>query len=277
MNKKVSKLLAALGFFAALAGASIAQAGTVVADWQFSGAAGTTLNDSPNTGAGAGSNWGLNLTGSSSNGSGQFRIANDGKGGATGTRSAYADLLPDLGEFSSGTLSLFTQFAAWNPAGSQTNAPSFTLGFIEGNYFSSAQFTLSALASGFGLRGEVDAYGGGANLAQTWQSSGAFQPLTVRLDVNLDLLDYSLAVDSGSGYNWLGHAAIDPATLAINSLRLSVDGDFSANALLIERIWVESAPTSAVPEPSALWLGLLGLLILAAMSRRRAAYGTAGR
>ncbi len=277
MNNKVNQLLAALGLLAAFAVAPLAQAGSLVADWQFADAAGTSLNASANTGAGVGSNWGLNLTGSSSNGSGQFRIANDGKGGS-GTRSAYADLLPDFAEFSSGTLSLFTSFAAWSPAGTAANAPSFTLGFIEGNDFSTAQFTLSALASGFGLRGAVDAYGGGANLLQTWQSSGAFQPLTVRLDVNLDLLDYSLAVDSGNGYTSLGHAAIDPATFAINSLRLSVDGDFSANALLIERIWVESAPTSAVPEPSALWLSLLGLLLMLALSsRRRAMYGAAGR
>jgi hypothetical protein len=200
-------------------------------------------------------------------GAGALTVRNNGAGGS-GTRTAYADFGPLAGgTVSSGILSLYTTFSSWNLGGAGANGPAFTLAFIEGNDFSTAQFSFGATAAGLGLSGAVDATGDGSNLA----GSAAFgasstQPLTVRLSVNLDALSYSLAYDSGSGYSSVGSGFVDSSTAGINSLRLGVSGDFTvggqANRFLgVDRIWVVQGDTlGAVPEPAT-----LGLVLLAGM------------
>ena len=253
---------------AALLLATSAQASTVIADWNFFEPGGTTLNNTLNTGAGlngVGSSWNVGITGLNTLGNGLLNIANDGRGGS-GTRSAYADFGPAFDQISSGTVSLYTHFAAWNPGLAANNTPSFTLALIEGNSFSTAQFTVAASALGYALSGDVDAGGAGAALAQA-VNFATFAPLTVRLDVSLDHLDYALAYDLGGGFVTVGGAAIDPFTAGINSLRLGLSGDFSVAALGVDRIWLvatpTATPTAAVPEPGTLLLLLVGLLALA--------------
>lgn len=244
-----------------------ATAAPVIADWRFSESAGTTLNQTVNEGIGLngpGGTWGLALTGSAATGAGQFSIGNDGRGGS-GTRSAYADLGPNFDSISTGTLSLYATIASWNPAQAGSR---FSLGFIEGNSFGTALFSLSATAGGFSLGGEVDAFGDGSALAGIGSLAGA-NALTLRLDLDLDALMYSVAYDLGSGFTSLGSASVDSLTLGVNSLWLGVDGDFSAAPLLLDRIWLTQGDvTSAVPEPATAWLVLSALLVLAAGRRR---------
>jgi len=265
MHKTFLKVLSALLLSAS---AHLAQASAItVADWQFNERAGTTLNNTANTGSGIsdisgpGSSWNVGITGLSTNGSGRLNIGNDGKGGS-GTRSAYADFSPDFAQISSGILSVFTTFSAWSLPSQPLG---FSMAFIEGNSFSSAQFGLFASASGYSLGGAVDPAGDGSDLITT-ALFASFQPLTVRLDVDLDHDDYGLAFDVGSGFVSVGRAAIDSATAGINSLRLGLNGDFGRNTLAIERIWVTATPTptATVPEPASalLLLTALGLMLL---------------
>ncbi len=263
---------AAAAFLAAvLAGAMapVAAAPVVVADWAFSEAAGTTLNNTANSGAGvggAGSNWDVNIAGSATDGSGALVIRNNG-GGGSGTRTTYADLGPVFGgTVSSGVISLYTTFSAWNLAA----GPVLTLAFIEGNDFSTAEFSFGATAAGLSLSGGVDAFGDGTAIAGSAAFAAASaQALTVRLSVDLDTLGYSLAWDAGSGYTTLGGGQVDSLTAGINSLRLGLAGDFSGGSatsgrfLGVDRIWVVQDDVmggGSVPEPSTAALALLGCL-----------------
>lgn len=246
---------------------SAANAGAVIADWQFSEAAGATLNQAVNAGTGLngpGGTWGLALTGSAANGLGQFSIGNDGKGGS-GTRSAYADFGPSFDSITTGTLSLYASIASWSPAQAGTR---FSLGFIEGNDFGTASFTLSATAEGFSLAGAVDPFGDGSVLPST-ANLAAFSALTLRLDLNLDARMYSVAYDGGSGFTSLGSGSVDSLTQGVNSLWLGVQGDYASAPLLLDRIWLtQGDPVSAVPEPASAWLALAALLMLPALRRR---------
>ncbi|MCV2419718.1 hypothetical protein [Paucibacter sp. DJ2R-2] len=244
-----------------------ATAAPVIADWRFAEVAGSTLNQTVNEGSGLngpGSTWGLALTGSATNGAGQLSIGNDGKGGS-GTRSAYADFGPNFDSISTGTLSLYASIANWSSASPGSR---FSLGFIEGNDFNTAAFSLSATAGGFNLGGGVDAFGDGSVLAST-ANLAAVSALTLRLDLDLDALMYSVAYDLGSGFTSLGSASVDSLTQGVNSLWLGVEGDFSSAPLLLDRIWVTPGKTvAAVPEPGSAWLVLSTLLLLAVMRRR---------
>lgn len=246
---------------------SAANAAPAIADWQFSEAAGSTLNQAVNAGTGlngAGGSWGLALTGSAANGLGQFSIGNDGKGGS-GTRSAYADFGPNFDSITTGTLSLYASIASWSPAQAGTR---FSLGFIEGNDFGTASFSLAATAGGFTLAGAVDALGDGSALP-SMANLAAVSALTLRLDLNLDALMYSVAYDLGSGFTSLGSGSVDSLTQGVNSLWLGVQGDYSNAPLLLDRIWlVQGDAVSAVPEPASAWLVLNALLVLAALRRR---------
>ena len=234
-------------------------ASTIIADWNFGDASQTTLNNTVNSGVG--SSWGTAITGIKTDGTGLLNINNDGQGGS-GTRSAYTD----FDSVTSGMLSLYTRFASWNPAGNGT-MQSFTMGFIEGNDFSTAEFSLAATDSGYTLSGGVDAFGDGTAIGDTFSFS-TWSPITVRLDVDLDLMRYLLAYDNGNGFVSIGSASIDSLTQGINSLRLSVDGDFANNPLSVDRVWVEQGRVSAVPEPGSLAMMLAGVMLLVLMSLR---------
>jgi hypothetical protein len=257
---KNSYLLAPLLCVSALS----AQASVV--EWNFGDTAGTRLNQAVVSGSqpfGAATSWGTAITGVQTNGAGQLNVANDGLGGLLGTRSAYADFGPNFEQFNSGWLSLYASFSTWAPAALGTQ--SISLGFIEGNSFNTAAFTLSASSRGFDLSASVDADGDGEALpsSATWSQ---WQALTVRLDLNLDTLDYRLGYDLGNaGLQWLGSASLDSLTQGVNSLRFSVDGDFRANPLGVDRIWVQ---TLTVPEPSSAVLLLAALAIAATRIRR---------
>jgi hypothetical protein len=261
----------------ALCGPAAAQ--TTIADWTFSETAATALNTTANSGSGvdgAGGRWDVAISGLATDGAGLLSIRNAGLGGS-GTRSAYADFGPyPGGTVSTGVLSLYTTFASWNFTAPGSHTPTFTLAFIEGNDFSTAEFSFGVSGSGLSLGAGVDPYGDGTALAGVASfgllSSG---PLTVRLDVNLERLSYGLFYDAGAGFQGLGNAAVDSLTAGVNSLRLSVTGDYTLGGradtgLQIDRIWVTAAPVAAVPEPASAAL-LLGGLGLAAWLRRRAA------
>jgi hypothetical protein len=263
----------------ALALGSAATAQTTIADWTFSEAAATTLNNTANSGTGvdgAGSAWDVAIAGLATDGAGLLAVRNAGLGGS-GTRSAYADFGPyPGGTVSSGLLSLYTTFAGWSFASPGSATPSFTLAFIEGNSFSTAEFSFAVNSQGLTLGASVDAFGDGTPLGAS-ANFGLLgsSPLTVRLDVNLDTLNYGLSYDAGAGFVSLGSAPVDSFTAGVNSLRLSVSGDYTLggrtdSGLQIDRIWVTSAPVAAVPEPASYAL-LLGGLGLTAWLRRRAA------
>jgi hypothetical protein len=100
----------------------------------------------------------------------------------------------------------------------------------------------------------------------------------VRLSVDLDFLRYSLAYDLGEGFIDLGDAPVDSQTLAVNSLRLSLAGDFTGGGqpdrgLAVDRIWVLQGAVPAIPEPGTGWLWLAGLAAVAAVLRRRRSVG----
>jgi len=102
-----------------------------------------------------------------------------------------------------------------------------------------------------------------------FRSSRSVSALTLRLDLNLDTLMYSVAYDMGSGFTSLGSASVDSLTQGVNSLWLGVEGDFSSAPLLLDRIWLTpGAAVAAVPEPATAWLMLSALLVLAAVRRR---------
>lgn len=268
MKNTFKKTFATLFFLGATGASSALQTSVIIADWNFAEASTTTLNNSNNTGVGvngAGGSWGTNITGTGTNGAGLLKINNDGKGGS-GTRSAYADFGPNFDQVTSGMLSLYTSFSGWNPARAGL-LQNFTMGFIEGNNFSTSEFSFGASQSGFSLSGNVDAMGDGIALANM-ASFDAFQAMTVRLDLNLDIMRYFLSYDTGSGFMSLGSAAVDSFTLGVNSLRFGVDGDFTDNALDIDRIWVVQSSSAEIPEPNSLVLLLAGLALLSFAMRR---------
>jgi hypothetical protein len=247
-----------------------------IANWSFSEAAATSLNLTANSGSGlggAGGTWDVAIAGVATTGSGLLAVRNAG-GGGSGTRTAYADFGPVPAAVSSGTLSLYASFASWDLSGAGANGPRLSLALVEGNDFTTAQFSLAASAAGLTLSGSSDAFGNGSNIAQTAQlAASGSQPFSVRVSVDLDAFSYSLALDSGSGYVVLGSAGIDTGTSGINSLRLSLSGDFSiggqaGRGLLVDRIWVVEGPVTPVPEPHALLLALGGLAVVAARAAR---------
>jgi hypothetical protein len=269
MKISFKKTFASLLFLGATVASSALQASVIIADWNFAEASATILNNTNNTGVGvngAGTSWGTNITGTATNGNGLLKIYNDGKGGS-GTRSAYADFGPNFDQVTSGMLSLYTSFSAWNPA-SAGLLQSFTMGFIEGNDFSTSEFSFGASQTGFSLNGNVDAMGDGAALANS-ANFDAFQAMTVRLDLNLDIMRYFLSYDTGSGFMSLGSAAVDSFTQGVNSLRFGVDGDFTNNALDIDRIWVVQSSSAEISEPNGLALLLAGLALLGFAVRER--------
>jgi hypothetical protein len=253
--------------------ATLAQAEPLpLADWSFAEAAGTTLNLTANTGAGlagAPGLWDVAIPGVATDGAGGLLVRNNG-GGGSGTRTSYADFGPVPAAVTDGLVTLYASFSAWDLAGVGANPPRFTLALVEGNDFTTAQFTLSASANGLTLSGSSDAFGNGGAIAQTALLAVAGStPFTVRLSVDLDALSYSLALDTGSGYALLGSAPVDSFTAGVNSLRLSLAGDFTVGAqadrgLTVDRIWVTATP---VPEPGSAMLLLAGAVLLACRQR----------
>ena len=252
------------------------RADTLVSNWTFSEASQTTLNLSANTGAGwggAGTTWDVAIPGLATNGSGLLNVRNSG-GGGSGTRTAYADFGPVTSQITTGTVSLYASFASWNLAGAGASGPRLTLALVEGNDFTTAQFSLAANAAGVTLSGGVDPSGNGVALASTALFTPARQtPLTVRVVANLGLLSYSVDYDAGAGWVTLGSAQVDSLTAGINSARLSLSGDFSIGAqadrgLAVDRIWVVEGPVAAIPEPGAGWMLLFGLAVVAAARRQ---------
>jgi hypothetical protein len=270
----------ALALALALALPATARADTLVANWTFSEASQTTLNRAANTGAGwggAGTTWDVAMAGVATNGSGLLNVRNTGAGGS-GTRTAYADFgpsaAPNTGRITAGTVSLYATFASWNLAGAGANGPRLTLALVEGNDFTTAQFSLAATAAGVTLSGSVDAFGNGAPLvASALFGVARSAPLTVRVVADLGLLRYSVDYDTGAGWVTLGSAAVDSFTGGINSVRLSLNGDFTVGAqadrgLAVDRIWVVEGAVGAIPEPAAAWLLLVGLGAVASVRRR---------
>lgn len=272
------RLLAAC---AALALATQAQAATTIADWSFNEAAGTTLNLAANAGTGLGGPaglWDVAIPGVATTGAGSLLVRNNG-GGGSGTRTSYADFGPVPAAVTSGILSLYASFAGWDFGMPMTDGPVFTLALIEGNDFATAFFSLQASPAGVRLGAGSDPGGDGGNFSNAaWFGLSSTQPLTVRLSVDLDNRGYSLAYDSGSGFQTLGIAGIDSQTLGINSLRLALAGNFAASAapgagLAVDRLWVvDQDPLAPIPEPASAALLLLGLaaLRLRALRRQRA-------
>lgn len=252
------------------------RADTLVSNWTFSEASQTTLNLSANTGAGwggAGTTWDVAIPGLATSGSGLLNVRNTGAGGS-GTRTAYADFGPVTSQITAGTVSLYASFASWNLAGAGANGPRLTLALVEGNDFTTAQFSLAATAAGVTLSGSVDPFGDGAAIASTALFVPARNtPLNVRVVADLGLLSYSVDYDVGAGWATLGSAAVDSLTAGINSVRLSLSGDFTVGAqadrgLAVDRIWVVEGPVAAIPEPGAAWLLLAGLGALGLRARR---------
>jgi hypothetical protein len=260
----------------ALAATASAVAATPLADWTFSEAAGTTLNLSANLGSGvggAGGTWDVAIAGLATTGTGVLSVRNTG-GGGSGTRTSYADLGPVPAALSSGVVSLYTTIAAWNFTGAGSDGPTLSLALIEGNTFSTAQFTLAATAAGLRLSGSSDPTGNGGSVAQAQTfAASSTQALTVRLQVDLATLVYSVAYDQGTGFVTVGNASADTFTAGVNSLRLSLAGDFTlggqaTRGLSIDRIWVEQT-ASPVSEAGTLALMLAGLAVLGGMARPR--------
>jgi hypothetical protein len=276
-------LAAALGLAAALLATSAAQAEAPapIADWRFDEAAGTALNTTVNSGtgiAGAGSSWDVAVPGIATDGTGQLVVRNPGTGGS-GTRTTFADFGPVLGgEVTSGTVSVYATFSGWDLAGAPAAGPVFRLALIEGSQFNTAELSFAAGAGGMTLGAGVDPWGDGSALAGSIGFAATRNsPLTVRLAVDLDTLSYSLAFDAGAGFFSLGQATVDSQTLGVNSLRLSVAGDFTlgdaagGSFLGIDRIWVVQGalpPTPPIPEPGTWLLWLTGLGLLAGCWRR---------
>ena len=136
-----------------------------------------------------------------------------------------------------------------------------------GNDFSSAEFSFGASSNGFDLSGNVDNMGDGTVLSNTAHFN-AFRPLTVRLDVNLDLLTYMLSYDTGSGFLSLGNATIDSMSQGINSLRLGLNGNFVNSGLMLDRIWVVETNSNEIPEPSSIAIMFVGLFLMLLLRRR---------
>ncbi|MEQ8849982.1 hypothetical protein [Botrimarina sp.] len=91
-------------------------------------------------------------------------------------------------------------------------------------------------------------------------------PFIAVVDANMTTDEYFLhfSADGGASFTTLGPASLDPARNTIESLRMTLNNDFSGDNVLIERVYL-----ATIPEPGALALGVTALA-LGGLGRRRA-------
>ncbi|MBC8010496.1 MAG: hypothetical protein H7067_10415, partial [Burkholderiales bacterium] len=210
---------------AALAAVSSAFAApTVVQDWEFGQASGTSLSASTNTIAG-GAAWSGTLTGVTQNGSSALRF------GYNSTTLAYR--YATLGSNSGGiytTTAIFSDWRLFNGANSGTTRPTFYLGFRSAASSSSslvADISLVARSGGVELavRDSASTF---VHATLPSQLPGALT-VTLTVDKNVTPNTYTLAyaVVGGASGTVNGTLGTTSSGRAISHLSLSVAGNFT--------------------------------------------------
>lgn len=236
--------------------------GTLVADFQFDDANGTEIQNTVNSvNPAATFDSDVDFGGASTNGLGQF----DGSGKAN---TEFATAYVDLNTISSGrVLALFEVSWAFDESiydSAQDEEFRLTLiTFDPRSTFVTAEtfFTRTSAT-------EVTLYGNGVGTGATDTPDvllGSSGSLLTILDVDLDADTFELFYSSngGASFTSAGVGALDP-TRVVESLRLTLNEDFSDDSLLIERVAL-----AVVPEPSVVALFLAGVVGLALHRRFR--------
>ncbi|BCX48214.1 hypothetical protein HAHE_21220 [Haloferula helveola] len=227
--------------------------GNIVTDFEFNDAAGTTIENTVNTGTEGGS-WDTDgdLAGTSTNGAGQF----DASGKAN---TDFGSVYVDINGINSGrVLALFHvswsfDDAIYDPAQDEEFRLSLITFDPRSTFVTAETFFTRTGADEVTMYG--NAVGTGASDTPDVFFGGSGSLLTI-FDIDLDAATAELfySSDGGANFSSAGVATLDP-TRGIESVRLVLNEDYSDDSLLIER-----AAVSVIPEPSVAVLGLLGLV-----------------
>jgi len=226
---------------------------TLLQDWQFNDATGTTLNNVSNSVSG-GSAFSAVQSGAATDGAGNYVFS-------SGTTQAGSSI--SFSAVTTGSLFLRVDFAEWSlVSGNQA------LFYLQ-NGTNNIRLVFSRTAAN-GLRlqiwGTADETVNVNNIISLGDVSST--GLSAILEVNKDSNQWQVHYDAGSGWTntaWYGVAE----DLAINEFRFSKAGDFSgaSTSLSIDRIMLATTFADVIPEPAT--LGMLMISVAGLMAFRR--------
>lgn len=237
---------------------------TILHNWQFNDAGGTSLSSTTNSGADVGTHGSFisDLTGVTTDGS-ALTVDNNG---AVDTQAWLSPI--DLA-YTTGVYHLDTRISSWNLTTSNGNSGLF-IGFVEGTPDASAtvtaDFNLTSNGSNMRLQSRIGdtTYSGLTNFATTGTD------LLVRVSLDLDANTATLLYDHGSTGSFTTVVTESLNTRTVNGFRFRQSANWSGAAP--DTVSIDYLTITQVPEPSTYAL-ILGGIVLGFVAYRRRAKG----